>query len=149
MTQRSMILSAFLAALVLVVIGGVVANLTEPAPVEVAQADPAATAAESGPPAAVEPEAVSGAADPADATAAFAEREAEYRRLIAEANRRLTQQQQALEQARRRALGAEAAPATLRPAVAYGGDDDHDDHERYEDDDDHDERGERWERDDD
>lgn len=151
MTQRSMILSAFLAALVLVVIGGVVANLTEPAPVELAQADPSVGQAEAEPATAAEPEGTAAAEAPAQDHAAYAEREAQYRRLIEEANRRLTEQQQALEDARRRVAAAEAGPATLGPAVAHFDADD-EGYERDDDDDEHDdehERGERWERDDD
>ena len=57
MTQRSMILSAFLAALVLVVIGGVVANLTEPPPAQLAQAEAGTSQPVADPGSAAEPEA--------------------------------------------------------------------------------------------
>lgn len=133
MTQRSMILSAFLAALVLVLVGGAVAYMTEPAPAQLSQMDAPAA------PKDVAPKDVAPDVS-APGGSALAERDAEYRQLIAEANRRLSEQQRALEEARRRAQTAESQAARaqaprLTPIAGERYDDEryeHEDDDRYE-----------------
>ncbi len=147
MSQRSMVLSAFVAAFVLVVIGGVVATLTEPRRAELASAEPTATARPDEVP--QRTDAVEPGAPGSPGESLLSEREAEYRRLIAEANRRLTEQQRALDAARRRVRAAEArtaegAQANVETRFTRGehernerGDDDEHEHEDDGDDEEH------------
>ncbi|CAG0961798.1 hypothetical protein ARNL5_00963 [Anaerolineae bacterium] len=112
MSRTSLLITSLAAAVALVLLGGLVSSLTLPSAEPAVAPDPSPS-----------PEA--SAARPPPDVAALEARERVYRERLAEANRRLREQQTALDEARRR-LDAPPAPAAVEDR-AHGGerDDEH------------------------